>query len=517
MRLSLSIFLMLTLMMLSSAALAQSEPQDERPTQQVDEKPWRKKTDKDGEKTRQKSVRATQKTYASMARALLGDPHWSERFWRLLEDETPKIAIHPFKAEDLPIPLPEAQAYVEGLSTALVAQSKGRYAIVGRQELGAVVDEIHQIGTRTESVNPLGELMDRARSDLLAVGHLALQKDWVVLSYKLVETESGRIVSTAQGRFKRSQGEVAANVTGLSLKGAAVQAARKLLRDASKLDYVMVQGLRYQTSGVHTAFGRYFMEMLSDEFRKVAASGPRNINNLSLSDFVVEEEQFRGLKLAKSQTLEENQLGSDAGRYLIKGTYWVLADHIEIRLTLFQTGGASVSWRGRVLRSEIPEDLTLVPPPAPIEEADSRPLGPIDLYLSSNKGENPQYKVGEEMTLMVRAGEEAHLACYYVQADGAIFRIFPNRFMTADKLSGGFVQHIPAAGMPFAFEFAPPRGVEAVKCYATDRDVSSRIIPQTVKAAFEPLPQKNERELTKLYRSLSDVTLSEASLIVTVH
>lgn len=516
MRVLLCSLLIGVVMLLSSGAMAPSCA-EEGGSLETREKPWRKKPEKDAKKGNATAEKSAKKTYKSMARALLGSPHWSERFWRLLDDDTPKIAIHPFKAEDLPIPLSEAQSYVEALNTALVREAKGRYAIVGRQELGAVVDEIHQIGTRSESLNPLGELMDRARSDLLAVGHLALQKGRVILSFKLVETESGRIVSTAQGRFKRLQDDGKVNVTGLSLKGAAVQAARTLLRDASNVEHVMVQGLRYQTSGVHTAFGRYFMEMLSDEFRTVAASGPRNVNDLSITDFVVEEERFRGLKLAKNQTVEDSQLGGDAGRYLIKGTYWVLTDHIEIRLTLLQKGGASVSWRGKVLRSEVPADLTLVPPPAPIEEAERRPLGPIDLYLSSNKGLNPQYKVGEEMTLMVRAGEDAYLACYYAQADGTIFRIFPNRFMSSAQLSGGFTQQIPAKGMPFAFEFAPPVGVEAVKCYATDLDVSERIIPHTAKAAFEPIAQKNERELTRLYRSLTDVTLSEASLIVTVH
>lgn len=516
MRLSLDIVIVLAVVLMASPVCAQADATQGASVESA-EKPWRKKAQKEGDKAATPPEKSAKKTYKSMARALLGSPHWSDRFWRVLEDETPKIAIHPFKAEELPIPLSEAQSYVEALSAALVAQSKGRYAIVGRHELGAVVDEIHQIGTRTQSINPLGDLMDRAQSDLLAVGHLALQKDRVVLSYKLVETESGRIVSSAQGRFKRLKGEGQASLSGLSLEGAAMQAARRLMRDASDVAHVMVQGLRYQTSGVHTAFGRYFMELLSDELRAAAASGPRNINALTLSDFVVEEERFRGLKLATSQTLEDAQITSKKGRYLMKGTYWVLADHVEIRLTLVQQGGASLSWRGKVLKSELPADLTLVPPAAPIEDANIAPLGPIDLYLSSNKGENPQYKVGEEMTLMVRTGQEAYLACYYMQADGAIFRIFPNKFMRANRVSGGFVQHIPGAGMPFAFEFAPPVGVEAVKCYATDVDVTDRIAPQTAKAAFVPIAQKNERELTRLYRSLRDVTLSEASLIVTVH
>jgi len=477
------------------------------------DKPWRKKKE---EKNRKKKKKVSnKKKFKTMARNLLGEPHWSDRFSNLLNTDTPKIAIHPFKEEDLPISLAESQIYVDGFTRALIKEADERYAIVGRKELGAVVADINEMGTRSDSANPLGDLIDRARSDLLAVGHLTIKNDKIILGYKLVETETGRIVSSTQAAFKRKEDEKQQAQGGLSIQGAAKKAANRLMRDLVSIKKIMVQGLRYQTSGTHTQFGRYFMEIFSDVLRREAASGPRNINDMEISDFVIEEERFRGLKLNEGRV--EQAAFREAGQdYILKGTYWVFEHYVELRLTLESETGKSIAWRGRIVKSEIPENLNLLPPPAPIDEGEQGTLGPIDLYLSSNKGKNPLFKIGQKMVMAVRTGNDAYLSCYYLQADGAIFRIFPNKFIKSGKMNGGFLQHIPSNAMPFAFEFSPPRGVEAVKCFALDRDVSKEIGKQIGKAAFDLLPLKNERELTKIYRSLPNVVISEASLIVTV-
>lgn len=497
----------------SFPAFAQTTSQ-ETVTEMDSEKPWRKK-DKD-KKKKTKKAPSNKKKFKSMARALLGKPHWSDRFLNLLDHDTPKIALHPFKEEDLPISLSEAQTYVDGFLRALIQEAKDRYAVVGREELGAVISDINEMGTRSDSINPLGDLIDRARSDLLAVGHLSLRGETIILSYKMVETQTGRIVSSTQKSFKRKKAEEQVVEGGLSLNGAAQKAARALMRDLPSVRKVMVQGLPYQSSGVHTSFGRYFMEMLSDYLRREAASGPRNINDLEISDFIIEEKRFRGLKIAEKGSVEDEILKTNKGNYIVKGSYWVFENHVDVRLQLVNETGRSLSWRGRIVKSEIPTTLDLVPPPAPIDAVDKDPLGPIDLYLSSNKGQTPLFKIGEEMVLVTKLAEDAYLSCYYIQADGMIFRIFPNKFVSSAKMVGGFNQYIPARAMPFSFEFSPPRGVEAVKCFATDRDVLKEVAAQTKKAAFQPLPLKSERELTKIYRSLPNVILSEASLIVTV-
>ncbi|NVK17312.1 MAG: DUF4384 domain-containing protein [Methylocystaceae bacterium] len=488
--------------------------QEEVTTQSKNDKPWRKES-KDPKKEKKKAISDIKK-FKSMARTLLGQPHWSDRFMNLLDQETPKIALHPFKEEDLPISLSEAQIYVDGFLQALIREADGRYAVVGREELGAVISDINEMGTRSDSLNPLGDLIDRARSDLLAVGHLTLRGEAIILSYKMVETQTGRIVSTVQKSFKRKKNDEQTVEGGLSVNGAAQKAARTLMRGLPLVRKVMIQGITYQSSGVHTSFGRYFMELLSDHLRWEAASGPRNINDLDISDFIIEEDRFRGLKLAKGVSVEGEVLGDDPGNYIVRGSYWVFENHVDVRLQLVNKTGRSLSWRGRIVKSEIPPRLALTPPKTPIEAVDKNPLGPIDLYVSSNKGQTPLFKIGEEMVLVTKVAQDAYLSCYYIQADGAIFRIFPNKFISSSKVVGGFTQHIPARAMPFSFEFSPPKGVEAVKCYATDRDVLSEVKRQTGKAAFVPLPLENERELTKIYRSLSNVVLSEASLIVTV-
>lgn len=478
------------------------------------DKPWRKK-DPDPKKDKKKTVSSSKK-YKKMARALLGQPHWSERFLGLLDRDTPKIAIHPFQADELPISLEEAQIYVNGFTQALVREADGRYAVVARKELGALVQDINEMGMRSESENPLGDLITRARSDLLAVGTLSLKGDKILLAYKMVETETGRIVSSSQQAFARKNETISKAHGGLSVNGAAQKAAGALLRDVNFVRKIMVQGIRYQTSGIHTGFGRYFTGVLVDSLRQYAASGPRNINSMEISDFVIEEERFRGLELS-TNSVERTTLSQDGqGSFILKGTYWPFEEYVEIRLSLENEKGAAHVWRGRIVKSEIPPELDLLPPPSPIAQEETNSLGPIDLYLSSNKGKDPSYKVGQKMVLSVRTTVDAYIGCYYLQADGMIFRIFPNRFVKSGFLNGGFTQNIPSASMPFAFEFTPPSGVEAVKCFATDRDVSKDLTTALGQAAFKPLSVANERQLTKVFRSLPNVLLSEASLIISV-
>lgn len=489
-------------------------PNEEFVSEFRQDKPWRKKNP-DPEKEKKKTVSASKK-FKMMARALLGQPHWSERFLSLLDRDIPKIAIHPFQADELPISLEEAQIYVNGFTQALVREADGRYGVVARKELGAVVKDINEMGMRSESENPLGDLIARARSDLLAVGTLTLKGDKILLAYKLVETETGRIVSSSQQTFARKDDEVRQAHGGLSVGGAAQKAAGALLRDVNFVRKIMVQGIRYQTSGVHTGFGRYFTGALVDRLRQQAASGPRNINSMEISDFVIEEEQFRGLQLSGNSVERATLSQQGQGNYILKGTYWPFEDYVEVRLSLENEKGAAQAWRGRIVKSDIPPELDLLPPPSPIAQEETNPLGPIDLYLSSNKGKDPSYKIGKKMVLSVRTSVDAYIGCYYLQADGAIFRIFPNRFIKNGFLNGGFTQNIPSASMPFAFEFTPPSGVEAVKCFATDRDVANDLMPTLGQAAFEPLSVANERQLTKIYRSLPNVLLSEASLIISV-
>lgn len=490
------------------------QPDDQSGSEYRQDKPWRKK-DPD-QKTDKKKTVSTSKKFKTMARALLGQPHWSERFLNLLDRDTPKIAIHPFQADELPISLEEAQIYVNGFTQALVREADGRYAVVARKELGALVQDINEMGMRSESENPLGDLIARARSDLLAVGTLSLKGDKILLAYKMVETETGRIVSSSQQTFTRKKDAINKAQGGLSVNGAAQKAAGALLRDVHFVRKIMVQGIRYQTSGIHTGFGRYFTGVLVDRLRQYGASGPRNINSIEISDFVIEEEQFRGLQLSTNSVERTTLSQHGQGSYILKGTYWPFEDYVEMRLSLENEKGAAQAWRGRIVKSEIPPELDLLPPPSPIAQDETNPLGPIDLYLSSNKGNDPSYKIGQKMVLSVRTSVDAYIGCYYLQADGAIFRIFPNRFVKSGFLNGGFTQNIPSASMPFAFEFTPPRGVEAVKCFATEHDVAKDLTAVLDQAAFKPLSVANERQLTKAYRSLPNVLLSEASLIISV-
>lgn len=453
----------------------------------------------------------SQRTYDTLAKSLLGRPHWSDRFKGLVSTHLPKIALVPFKGDDVPVDLRLAESLEERFFQSLVRSAANRYAVISRKELHKVMSEHDEWGNQLAG-DGFQSFVEAVRADLLAIGRISYGAGRLSLSYKLVESETGRVVSTASQTFAYKAVESANAQTLASLEAAARLGAKALLKDVDDVGRILVQGLRFQESGAHSEFGQYVMQLLSDALKKQAAQGPRSLSDLSIGAFSVEEERFRGLS-AQETTIEGAV--SSGGVYILSGTYWLFDDHVEIRLTL--TGGArkTVSWRGKILVSHIPKGLVLEPVRIPhVEQAAMG--GPMALYLSSNHGDNPLYKVGDTMVLAVRARRDALLYCFYALADGKIMRIFPNRFASNAKIAGGFVQHIPAKGMGFEFEMTPPAGVESVRCFALDQKPNGTLDDLISSDAFTALGVAGERELIKRFRALTDTALGEASLIVTV-
>ncbi len=141
---------------------------------------------------------------------------------------------------------------------------------------------------------------------------------------------------------------------------------------------------------------------------------------------------------------------------------------------------------------------------------------PIVLKLSSARGPDPVYHVGEKLSLSIELDRNAWLYCFYRQADDRMFKIFPNAHHDMALLDGGRVHMVPGDNFPFDLNVTEPPGTETVRCFAASRDVTADLPTSLRGLTALPLPAGVDRRLTEIFQGLSNVTVSEAKLVIIV-
>jgi Domain of unknown function (DUF4384) len=187
---------------------------------------------------------------------------------------------------------------------------------------------------------------------------------------------------------------------------------------------------------------------------------------------------------------------------------------------LKQFDGGTIAWQGKVRLADF-KDLELLPRNP---EAAKHPLpqGAFAFQLTSPRGSAPFYKPGEELTLLLRLGQEATLYCFYVDSKGAIHTILPNPVRGNDPAASRFkakvLYRLPDASRdPFRFRFTPDTvGEELVVCFASTRDVRTDLPVDLFPDRVRPVPFLTLDRLRELFGSLKDTRISEASVTVTV-
>jgi hypothetical protein len=175
-----------------------------------------------------------------------------------------------------------------------------------------------------------------------------------------------------------------------------------------------------------------------------------------------------------------------------------------------------VAWQGNIRADSLPSGVVVRPKWDLGRLAGPNRPGPIEFDLSSDRGKDPVYRIGDKLNLLVRVNRPAWLYCYYLQTDNKLLRIIPNKFQREMRLQAGRAEVFPGETLPFALPFLPPDGIELVKCFATNRDVEGELPEGMGGYDFKPLPRSAEWRLLDIFRDLPDAQVSEASLIITL-
>ncbi len=401
-----------------------------------------------------------------------------------------RIALWPFgPRDDIPVKPEAANAFNDSLLAALQAKARNHFVFVGRRELRQVIKDLDESGGLDD---PVVVVSDNAAADVLVVGTIRLEGGQVSLLYKAMGAarSTGTIIASTEAR--RLPAVTAGTV--LSLTQGIARAAKHFRDHAADMRELRLAGVRFQSSRQQTAFSRYVEEEIGAEL----------------------SQRFASVLSERKLVLKSYQKGSEKGKdvYVLKGTYWVFESGVDLRLRLSNAAGENVAWTGRV---RPPQGLELKPPGNfPPELLNNDGLGALRLELSSPRGDDPSYRVGDKLVLNIQADRDAWLYCFYRQSDRVWFRIFPNRYHKNARIPGGRALSIPDERYGFDLKFTEPAGIELVKCFATSRDVMQEL-PQTWRTGdFTPLPAGLGFKLVGTFRNIPEIAVSEASLVVTV-
>ena len=172
-------------------------------------------------------------------------------------------------------------------------------------------------------------------------------------------------------------------------------------------------------------------------------------------------------------------------------------------------------------RDTFPNGITFLPSTELSGFIENDDLGPINLTLTTSHGDDPVYKVGEKLELVIRTNKEAWLYCYYRQANGETLQIFPNPYYYKDfdepRIKGGVVYVIPGEGLfPFALEVKEPAGIEIAKCFVVNRDITAQLPKELGGHSLEVIDPDLVGKLSTIFRELAGTAISEGSVVITV-
>jgi hypothetical protein len=157
------------------------------------------------------------------------------------------------------------------------------------------------------------------------------------------------------------------------------------------------------------------------------------------------------------------------------------------------------------------------PPADPPAVAARKPLPAPNLQLSTGAGKRATYRVNDTLTVEAVTAQDAFLYCYYQDADGAVARIFPNRFQPNALIHGGKPIEIPpGAGKAFAIRFDKSNAKEVVACIASSVELGLKLPNQLKAEDLAPLPVHGLQDIVGNFRQLGGGQLTEGWLSIEV-
>jgi hypothetical protein len=444
---------------------------------------------------------------------------WLNKSYKTLKNEKPRIAIWPFDKSKIRISQAIAAEFNAKLRSRMITHAGGRYEFIAPDAMADAFQNLRNSGVLGDKdENAVAALFEtNLKADILVRGNLRKSGRHLVISYVAVKITGELAAETEPVKVRLLEDDI---LDVLPLDAAIDQAAKRFRNLAHDMTELRVAGISFEATGMKPAASVYFERLLSDAIANAFANqitgGKLVVKPLEVAKLIT-----RGMKISP-RVLRDDAFAGNPSSYVMKGDYWVSEKSLELRVNLANGNGQTVSWKGKVALEDLP-DIDIYPKnrPAGMAQSGFNGLGPLSLQLTSDRGKNPRYKIGEKMHLKIRLDREAWLYCFYQQADGGMIQMLPNKFFwkkfSTPKFKGGILHTIPGEDtFPFNFDISAPTGSEMVKCFATSRDVTSELPTGLRGQSFDNIGTRTQRRLSRIFRQIPGAAVSETSLSVTV-
>lgn len=166
---------------------------------------------------------------------------------------------------------------------------------------------------------------------------------------------------------------------------------------------------------------------------------------------------------------------------LLGGAFRPLSDGIRLTLKLIDSAsGQTLSEASKVLATDLfpAKVLQGIQPPDPdnlrslgslVEQTIGEAGSAFGLRVSTDRGKHAAYAEGEPVSVFVESERDCYVRLYHISwKEKRMTLIFPNRYARDDFVEGGVIRRIPSDPRAFAFEAAPPYGVDAIVAVASE-------------------------------------------------
>ncbi len=411
-----------------------------------------------------------------------------------------RIALRPFSSEEIPFAERLAIDLNDRFLNHLISFSGGRYEFIARSELRALTGDLFEFG---QSSRPINKLLKKVEDlDILITGKLRYKSPNAILSYKALGMDGNILSSTVPQKISISPKDAKATQRTITVEQAVKTAARELADKAGHMDSLVLGSVVFEDSGGQPPFGRYVKERLS----------------IALQDAFTNILTDRKLRII-SRLGDQSNVGERV--YVLRGKYWDLSNSIELRISLRNKDNQEVSWVGWIRKDTIKQRLRPSGDFGSLRDNDG--LGPFDFHLTSERGANPVYRIGDNLKLKISLDRDAWIYCFNFSTNKKLYQLFPNPHFNKThkepRLKGGADITMPDEGhnlFPYDFQVTGPLGNELIKCLAASRDVTAELPKALRGLSSDALPKKLLYSLSSIFQQLPDVAISEASFVMTI-
>ncbi len=157
------------------------------------------------------------------------------------------------------------------------------------------------------------------------------------------------------------------------------------------------------------------------------------------------------------------------------------------------------------MSDEMEADASTAEKPVPQKlSLDGNAVKPLIMTLDTGRGQSPVFNAGESLSFKVKTTTDAYVYCYYQEAKGNIYKVFPNRFTPSAFVSADDALVVPGNNH-FELKLDQRGSKESVMCMASYEDLDAKLPPVLSERSLQPLPLKKLDSVYHYYQQVAEL------------